>query len=313
VQEVRAICDYGVTESELKRYKTAMLKDVERGVAENDVVHSEDHLNFIMSSDVFNHAVMHPEQSYEAFKEVAPLVSVDLVNAVAKWMFGFLGYYGQETAQPPTAIVVCTPTKVYEEVSGQWEEFDIQEEEIVDLLLTVPDKSRADALNQVDVPESLLKGQLEVLLASQPVDAVDVQLRLPNGARVNYACTSNESQGSMRMLVPGGRGADAPAEAGAAMVGMRTISESGAVSDFSREQIELFAVSNLMSVHLDLNLEFSYVDASFSMTDNGLIALLELLHLLFQEPRWELPAFTRAQQAYKAQANAVQKSLELGA
>ena len=29
----------------------------------------------------------------------------------------------------------------------------------------------------------------------------------------------------------------------------------------------------------------------------------------FQEPRWEVPAFVRAQQAYKAQAYAVQKSL----
>ena len=28
--------------------------------------------------------------------------------------------------------------------------------------------------------------------------------------------------------------------------------------------------------------------------------VLELLHLLFQEPRWEVPAFVRAQQAYKA-------------
>ena len=37
---------------------------------------------------------------------------------------------------------------------------------------------------------------------------------------------------------------------------------------------------------------------------------MELLHLLFQEPRWEVPAFVRAQQAYKAQAYAVQKSLE---
>merc|ERR1719191_2271228 len=110
--------------------------------------------------------------------------------------------------------------------------------------------------------------------------------------------------------MPGGRSADEPDELGASMVGIRTISESGAVSTFSREQIELFAVSNLMSVHLDLNLEFAHVDATFSMTDNGLVAVLELLHLLFQEPRWELPAFVRAQQAYKAQAYAVQKSLE---
>jgi len=325
VQEVRAICDFGITESEMKRYLDAMLKDVEKGVAENETVPSEDHLNFIMTSDVFDHVVMHPQQSYDAFKEVAPYVTMEQVHTTARWMLGFIGYYGKAAAPPPTAIVVCTPTQVCQEHNGQWVPFQITEEEIVDLLVSVPDKSKEEALNQVDVPETLLKGQLEAFLAPQPVDAVTtwrvnsrkvdgatgiVRLLLPNGAKVNYTCTSNESAGTMRLLVPGGRSADTLEELGAAMVGVRTISESGAVSDFSREQIELFAVSNLISVHLDLNLEFSYVDASFSMTDNGMTAVLELLHLLFQEPRWEVPAFVRAQQAYKAQAYAVQKSLE---
>jgi len=326
LQEIRAICDYGITESEMKRYMDAMLKDVQKGVQENDTVPSEDHLNFIMTSDVFDHVVMHPEQSYAAFKEVAPTVTMEQVHATAKWMLGFIGYYGFATAPPVTAIVVCTPTQVYEEHTGKWVPFSITEQEITELLISVPDKTKEEALNQVDVPENLLAGdKLEKLLPPSPIDAMTawrassrkvddatgiVQLMLPNGARVNYACTPNESQGTMRMLVPGGRSSDESDELGSAMVGIRTISESGAVSDFSREQIELFAVSNLMSVHLDLNLEFCYIDANFTNTTGGLTAVLELLHLLFQEPRWEVPAFVRAQQAYKAQAYAVQKSLE---
>lgn len=326
LQEIRAICDYGITESEMKRYMDAMLKDVQKGVQENDTVPSEDHLNFIMTSDVFDHVVMHPEQSYAAFKEVAPTVTMEQVHATAKWMLGFIGYYGFATAPPVTAIVVCTPTQVYEEHTGKWVPFSITEQEIVELLISVPDKTKEEALNQVDVPENLLAGdKLEKLLPPSPIDAMTawrassrkvddatgiVQLMLPNGARVNYACTPNESQGTMRMLVPGGRSSDEPDELASAMVGIRTISESGAVSDFSREQIELFAVSNLMSVHLDLNLEFCYIDANFTNTTGGLTAVFELLHLLFQEPRWEVPAFVRAQQAYKAQAYAVQKSLE---
>lgn len=325
LQEIRAICDYGITESEMKRYMDAMLKDVEKGVLENDTVPSEDHLNFIMTSYVFNHVIMHPEESYAVFKQVAPYVTMEQVHATAKWMLGFIGYYGLAAAPPPTAIVVCTPTKVFQEHTNTWVPFNITEHEIVELLVTVPDKSKEEALNQVDVPDSLLKGHLEQLLPKNPIDAMTawratsrkvdeatgiVQMMLPNGARVNYACTSNESQGTVRMLVPGGRSSDDASELGAAMVGIRTISESGAVSDFAREQIELFAVSNLMNVHLDLNLEFAYVDSSFTNTKAGLVALLELLHLLFREPRWEVPAFVRAQQAYKAQAYAVQKSLE---
>lgn len=327
IQEVRALCDFGITENELNRYMTAMLKDVEKGFAENETVPSEDHLNFIMTSDVFNHVVMDPEQSYAAFNEVAPHVTVEEVNVASKWMLGFFGYYGKAMAPPTTAIVVCTPTQVHQEQDESWLPFHITEDEVVDVLLSVPDKADAGALDQVDVPESLLKDQLDKWLENHPVDKITAwrlcsrkvdretgitQLLLPNGAKVNYACTTNESQGSMRLLVPGGRSTDSPDDGGAAMVGIRALSESGAVSNFSREQIELFAVSNMISVHLDLNLEFSYIDANFSTNDNGLVASLELLHLLFLEPRWELPAFVRAQQAFKAQAGAAQKSLEQG-
>lgn len=153
LQEIRAICDYGITESEMKRYMDAMLKDVQKGVQENDTVPSEDHLNFIMTSDVFDHVVMHPEQSYAAFKEVAPTVTMEQVHATAKWMLGFIGYYGFATAPPVTAIVVCTPTQVYEEHTGKWVPFSITEQEIVELLISVPDKTKEEALNQVDVPD----------------------------------------------------------------------------------------------------------------------------------------------------------------
>ena len=119
---------------------------------------SEDHLNFIMTSDVFDHIVMHPEQSFAAFKEVAPMVTMEQVHATAKWMLGFIGYYGLAAAPPITAMVVCTPTQVYEEHTGKWVPFSITEQEIIDLLLSVPDKTKEEALNQVDVPENLLSG-----------------------------------------------------------------------------------------------------------------------------------------------------------
>eukprot|EP00927_Polykrikos_kofoidii_P077199 TRINITY_DN74169_c0_g1_i1.p1 TRINITY_DN74169_c0_g1~~TRINITY_DN74169_c0_g1_i1.p1 ORF type:complete len:1468 (+),score=168.81 TRINITY_DN74169_c0_g1_i1:121-4524(+) len=325
VQEIRAVCDFGITDSEMQRYMTAMLKDVQKGVLDNDTVASEDHLNFLLTSDVFNHTIMHPELSFDAFREVASRVNIAMVHNVAKWMFGFIAYYGQAFAPSTTAIVVCTPTQIYEEHGGDLQGFHIIEEDIVDLMLAIPSKSRHDALNIVDVPESLLDDHFMKSLTPLPIDAatswraisrkVDnetgiVQLMLPNGAKVNYKSTPNESQGTLRLLLPGGRSADRPDEVGAAMVGTRTISEAGAVGSFSREQIELFAVSNLTSIHLDLSLEFLVVDATFSVGDSGIAAALELLHLMFQEPRWELPAFIRAQQAYRAQANAVHKSLE---
>ncbi|CAK0800860.1 unnamed protein product [Prorocentrum cordatum] len=100
VQELRAVCDYGITDSEQKRYMEAMLKDVEKGVVENDTVPSEDHLNFIMTSDVFDHVVMHPDQSFQVYKEVAPYVTKEQIITTAKWMFGFLAYYGKALGVP---------------------------------------------------------------------------------------------------------------------------------------------------------------------------------------------------------------------
>merc|ERR1719353_110219 len=108
-------------------------------------------------------------------------------------------------------------------------------------MMSVEPKTREEALNQIDVPESLMKDQLDAWLASQPIDPLStwratsrkmdsdtgiVQLLLPNGAKVNYASTSNESQGKMKVFMPGGKTADGPEDLQAAMVGIETISES---------------------------------------------------------------------------------------
>jgi len=325
VQEIRAICDFGITESEMNRYKSALLKDMEMGAREGDSVPSEEHVNFAMTSDVFDHTVMDPVQSAAAFQRVAPYVTLEHIHDVAKWMLGYIGYYGHATASPPASIIVCTPTKVFDDKTMQWVNFDIQEEDIANLLVRVPDMSKEDALNQVDVPQSLLKEQLQKVLASQPIDAFNtwratmrirdegtgiVQLVLPNGAKVNYCSTANESYGNLRLLIPGGHNADLPDQIGASMVGIRTMSEAGTVSDFSREQMELFAVSNMLSINLESNLECARVDTTFATSDEGEVAIMELIHLLMKEPRWEMPAFMRAQRAYKNQAQSVAKSLE---
>jgi len=113
-----------------------------------------------------------------------------------------------------------------------------------------------------------------------------------------------------RKYLSGGRATEGETTNGASVIGLRALSETGAVANFTREQIELFALTNMFSLNFDLNLECFCIDVNFSMGDSGFIAMLELVRLLFMEPRWEDVAFERAQQAHKAMASDVPISLE---
>lgn len=69
-----------------------------------------------------------------------------------------------------------------------------------------------------------------------------VQRRLSNGIKVNFRCTDNEPRAAMvRVVAAGGRskeGAGAgPAGTGVVAVGTRTLSESGTVGSWAREQV----------------------------------------------------------------------------
>ena len=74
------------------------------------------------------------------------------------------------------------------------------------------------------------------------VEAGIVQRRLSNGIRVNYCHTDNEPRGAMlRVVAAGGRALEAPAAGpsgvGAVSIGARTLSESGTVGAWRRDQV----------------------------------------------------------------------------
>jgi hypothetical protein len=56
--------------------------------------------------------------------------------------------------------------------------------------------------------------------------------------------TQNEARGGvLRLVVAGGRAQEKPGASGAVAVGVRTLSEGGAVGGFSREQVDLLCRS----------------------------------------------------------------------
>ena len=102
------------------------------------------------------------------------------------------------------------------------------------------------------------------------VHAGIVQRRLSNGMSLNYWLTDNEPRAALiRVVASGGRAADGlgsgPAGCGAVSVGTRTLSESGTVGPWQREQVELFCISRLLNCMLENDDEFVFLDCAFAV------------------------------------------------
>ncbi|KAG7669392.1 hypothetical protein Ndes2526B_g05713 [Nannochloris sp. 'desiccata'] len=199
------------------------------------------------------------------------------------------------------------------------------------------DGLEVEALADVDVPDALISPEVsEVLLAERkpqfvPLDgpsgigeitpAADpttgvVRRRLSNGIMVNYCRTDNEPRGAMvRVVAAGGRALESPGVVGPSghgvvAVGTRTLSESGTVGAWSREQVELFCISRLINCVLEANEEFTCMDFHFAVGDGGVAAVMQLLHLFLEKPRWEDAAMERSKQMYLSHYRSLPKSLE---
>lgn len=68
---------------------------------------------------------------------------------------------------------------------------------------------------------------------------VDFVYLLATSVMVFLQMTQNEARGGvLRLVVAGGRAQEKPGASGAVAVGVRTLSEGGAVGGFSREQVD---------------------------------------------------------------------------
>jgi predicted Zn-dependent peptidase len=191
----------------------------------------------------------------------------------------------------------------------------------------LPDVDVPDALLPDDAVDALvaerrpafvpLDGPGGVKATTPPVDAATgiVQRRLSNGIRVNYRHTDNEPRAAMvRVVASGGRSREGsgagPSGNGAVAVGTRTLSESGTVGTWDREQVELFCISRLINCVLEADEEFLCMDFHFAVGDGGIAAVLQLLHLFLEAPRWEAAAMERSKQMYLSHYRSLAKSFE---
>lgn len=63
VQEVRRLQQFGVTNSEMERYKAALLRDSNQMASQADSIASADNLNFVMEYLALGHTIMHAKQA----------------------------------------------------------------------------------------------------------------------------------------------------------------------------------------------------------------------------------------------------------
>ncbi|KAK9797772.1 hypothetical protein WJX73_010222 [Symbiochloris irregularis] len=144
-----------------------------------------------------------------------------------------------------------------------------------------------------------------------------VRRRLSNGMTLTYRYTDNEPGScQMRITAVGGRIVDSdqvgPAGIGAVVIGTRTMSESGTVGDFTREQIELFSLSELVTCMLEAEGEYISMDSTFSSGEEGIRPAMELAHMFLQQPQWTEAALKRAKQAFIAFHRSLAMSLDRG-
>ncbi|XP_073003346.1 stromal processing peptidase, chloroplastic [Typha latifolia] len=327
VHEVRRLKEFGVTMGELTRYMDALIKDSEQLAAMIDSVPSVDNLDFIMESDALGHTVMDQRQGHESLVAVAETVTLEEVNSVGAEVLEFIADFGKPTAPLPAAIVACVPKKMHIDGVGE-ADFEIDPHEITDAIIAgLQEPIYAEA--ELEVPKVLVSSsQLEELRSQRKPSFVPLskensatklfdkesgitQRRLSNGIPVNYKITKNEARGGvMRLIVSGGRATESSESKGAVVVGVRTLSEGGCVGKFSREQVELFCVNNMINCSLESTEEFISMECRFTLRDNGMRAAFQLFHMVLEHSVWLEDAFDRAKQLYLSYYRSIPKSLE---
>jgi predicted Zn-dependent peptidase len=328
VEEARRLKQYGLTSGELTRFKSAMMRDSEQLAQQAGFVPSLENLDFVMEHDALGHVVMDQVQGHEALVRLDDVICLEGVNEVARELLGFFAEYGTapEDRDPvgglTTAIVACVPSTTTDN-EGVEVPFSITEEEVIQVLSA--DYGEIEAMEDVFVPDELLseeeldelvKERAPTIVSSTVDESTGVHQRvLSNGIRVNYRVTNNEPGSAfLRLVVPGGRTAEStapgPGGIGAAAVGFRTLQEVGAVGQWSRKQVELITMQNLVMFEVEPEAEYLFLDAAFAVK-GGLRTTLEIVHLLTSRPVWDANALERVKDIYRMFELNTQRNLEL--
>lgn len=327
VQEIRRLGQFGLTESELSRYKQAILSEAEQSAAQCDQVSNEDVLAELMESVACGHTFMHPNVRLEMTRNAINSITVEEMNGIAKELCEHLSHINPAEGVRPAAIVACAPL-----VDRNNQQFVVKEEEVAEVIaeaLKIP----LEPLEDTKVPDTLLTDEemmakakitppiwvpLEGKAAKEPKNNFGiVQKRLANGLKVNLMSMNAEPQRvSVRLFVPGGRMLESKSRPGGVLIGSRTIQEGGAFLSMSREEVELFCIDHLVMVDIlaaDDVLIFDFQTVTTTGPGGkvtGLEAVMQVAHIILTDFKYEDDAYERARQGYHEHYDSVVKGLE---
>jgi len=327
VEECRRLQKFGLTPSELERFKAAMLRDSEQLAQQAGCVPSLENLDFVMEHDACGHVVMDQVAGHEALMRMADYITLEACNDACDELLGFVGEYGVEDARSPnsgktTAIVACVPATMTN-LEGETVPFDITPERIEQVLAA--DYGEITPPEDIYVPEVLIPDdEINALIEETAPQFTEAtyheptgvyQRTLSNGIRVNYKVLDAEPGSAfLRLVVPGGRSREIPLAGpggiGASAVGLRAIQEAGDVGEWSRKQIELLTMQHLLVYDVEPEVEYMFMDSAFA-TDGGLRTIMEIIHLTLTKPNWNEQALERVKDIYRMFQINTNKNIEL--
>jgi len=342
VGEIRKLGLHGVTPGEMERYASALLTDAEQLAAQGDMISHSDQLAYLMETVANGHTFMSPEQSYAVTEAALSTLTLEEVNdAAAELCSHITGLKdGEATSSGVIVAVACTP-KNGDDPNAQVDDdklcaairracaVDVEPVEDVVVPQTLVTQETLDRAME-EHPPTWESGSFTDGTPDTPADRITRPFtlrRLGNGMRVGVAQNAAESQrGHLRLVAPGGRDAEERLgfRPGSLAVGARAMQEGGSFGEFSREQVELFAVDHLIMVEINCNEEALTMDFVFPTTNvgntgygdekqlgiTGTESVMQIVREIILEFNWEEDALGRSKQSYRTAHESLGKSLE---
>jgi predicted Zn-dependent peptidase len=325
ITEIRRLGAFGLTNSELVRYKQAVLSDAEQLAAQYNQVNNEEMLNELMEAVACGHTFMHRLDKLELTNEILNSITTVDINEIASELCEHLSAINAEQNIKPAAIIACTP-----KFDRNKNKFTVSEEEICQVIQDCL-KMPLEPPEEQEVPKTLisadeLTAKINMYKPKWDQDIVSKNMNNPyaisqkvltNGLKVNMKSLNAEPQSvSVRLYVPGGRILENKDKPGAILLGSKTIQEGGAFLSVTREEVELFCIDHLVMVDIQATEDALVFD--FQSTTaiggggevTGIEAVFQVLHIILTDFKYEEDAFERAKLALYEQYNACINGLE---
>lgn len=335
VREIRRLGLFGLTDSEISRYKQAILAEAAQNAAQSEQRNNEEVLNELMESEACGHTFMQAQDRYLAAEKALTSITRDDVQAIARELCEHLSHMQPEKGVKPVALIACAPL-----IDRNGANFSVSEAEIASAVEEAMQEP-LEALEDSVVPSTLISKELlqekvkitrpqwvpldgKALKDKQAAQNLGiVQRKLTNGIKVNMLSLNTEPQRAvLRLYVPGGRMRESRKQPGAVLVGSRTIQEGGAFLDVTREDVELFCIDHLLMVDITATEEALIFDFQTVTTPGpshegsteapltGLEAVMQVAHIILTDLKYEQDAFDRARQGFHEQFDSIVKGLE---